>query len=307
MEIEDHKKANGDVNGRNSSGGEHLSDEEIIAYHYGNLSSVELEQRAQNHLIECRRCTNSLLEFGAFADSANLAPNIENTDAQWAQFEERRFAESKFAAPTPIVKSKNASLFRNGFFGFPSFNFAAAAAFGVLIIVALGAIFLAVSPLTQNPGVRESAIALNTPPIVEVESITPEMPVSGEKKNASDNNSASENSNHRIFDRANQNSSPPPSKTKNKAADENSNSPAPTPKIKQTPAFQDELALNTMDVSLYPNEAVRGAENVRKIRVKQNSVEQIRLKLNAPPAKTPSAFSVEIVNSQNKTLLTLPI
>ncbi len=311
MDNEEDKKRNGDFRADHSheSGG-HLSDDEIIAYQYGNFSSAEFERRAQSHLIECRRCTNALLELNAFTESADFQSNAANTDVQWMRFEQkRRAAANDVALDTPVVEPKPAPPFWEKYFRFPSFNFAGATAFALLAITIGGGIFLAFYRTAQISVVRESAVVTNTPPqrIAGNESLPPEKSVADSDKNALENRSADNSANRRIAKRGSQNSPSPAPIMKPKAASKNADSSPP--KIVKTPPFQDELALNRIDVSLYPNEVVRGdaAAELRKIRVRQNSVEQIRLKLNAPKAEAGAAFSIEIVDSQSRTVLTLPV
>ena len=311
MKKDENKKRNGDFRALNLNDGGHLSDEEIIAYRYGNLSPVELERRAQNHLVECRRCAGALLELSAFTESANSPTNRENTDIQWAQFEQKRRAAAGNIEQPSILKPKTGLPFWNSYFKFPSFNLAGAAAFGVLATIIGGGIFWAFFRAAENPGAHDSAVVLNPPPAqksVGDESDAPEKSVAGVPEKTLENNAAGDDSNRRISKRGKQNSSPPAPRTKNKTTVENAD--ASPPKIFKTPAFQEELALNRIDVSLYPNEVVRGgaaAEEARKIRVERNSVEQIRLKLNAPKSAARSAFSVEIRGAQNIIVLTLPV
>ncbi len=291
-----------------ANSGAHLSDEQIIAYQYGTLPSPEAERQAQNHLTECRRCANLLIELSEFAEMTNIsASNAENTDVQWAQFEQKRLAESEPANQTTAAQLKIDTEPRRNFFRFPSFNFAAAAAFGVLTIIAVTAIFMTL----RNREPNESTIARQTQPIVRVEPAAPEKtPASdGAKEIAQANTTSVENSDVRVFNRGNRNSSLSlQSKTKNKPENEIISRPPRPPKTNKTPALSDEVALNTADFSLYPTEVLRGAaDDLREIRVKKTSAGQIRLKLNAQKSKSNSGFSVVIADSQNKILLTLPI
>lgn len=311
MEKEENKNTNDGFNAENLRGGGHLSDEEIIAYQYGKMPSPEIERGAQNHLIECRRCTNLLLELSDFAEStaeirALNKENTENTDVQWAQFETKRLAESKKANQTAARQPKTAAPPRNKFFVFPSFNFAAAAAaFGILAILAFAAIFLTM----RNAESGNSSIALETPPTAQTESAAPQKTEdeTAKLKNTSENTISVENSSRKTLNGGNRNSSPP-TQEKNKPRNETVNQSPSVQRTNKTSAPQDELALNTTDIELYPNEVLRGgAADVRKIRLKQNTAGQIRLKLKSPASKKPSAFSLEIVDSQNKTVLTLPV
>lgn len=305
MEKKENKNLINNFNAGNSRTGTHLSDEEIIDYQYGNTPSPEIERQAQNHFIECRRCANLLLELSGFAESVTQvsALNAENTDVQWARFESKRLAESKSANQIAATRLKPDSESRSNFFGFLSFNFATASAFGVLAILVFGAAFL----LLRNADVNESSIALNTP-LSQIESAASERGETVENKNTSQNITSDENSNRRSSGRAGQNSSlPSRSNQKNEPKNEIINRSMPVQETNKTTAPQDELALNKVDFELYPNEVLRGADETRKIRVKQDIAGQIRLKLNAPEAKKLSAFSLEITDSQNKAVLTLPV
>lgn len=256
-------------------------------------------------MIECSRCTRLLLELNDFAEATNFsASSAENTDAEWARFEKKRLAEAQPASRSAATQYKYEPETRKNFFGFLSFKFAAAA-FGVLAIVAFSAIFLT----TRNREIGETSIALQMPPAVKKETAAPLKTPADEKEITAVNTNLSGNYTVPAVNRRNPNSSSSlQPKTKNKIEGANVNRPPIVPKINRTPALSDEAAFNTADFSLYPTEVLRGAsDEMRKILVKKMSAGQIRLKLNAPKAEKSSGFSIVITDSQNKSVLTLPI
>lgn len=320
MEKETNKNLTGEFNAgdaRSDGGAAHLSDEQIIAYRYGNFRSPEAEQTAQNHLTECACCTNLLLELNDFAETAGAsARNAENTDVQWARFEEKRLAESKAADRFVETQPKPDAKRRKNFFAFPSFRFAAA--FGILAVVALAGVFL----LLKNPKPNEAEIARQTQPKTRTEPTAPDRTFPDDSKNGAKNDAkdapreniktnANENPDARVIKRGGSNppaSSALQSKTKSKPKIETVNRPSTARKTNETRASSDESASNTADFSLYPSEVLRGApDDARTIRVKKTSGGQIRLKLNAPKTDKSSAFSIVVADSHTKTVLTLPV
>jgi len=299
VKKEENKKVNGNSGAPNSRDDAHLSDEEIIAYQYGNLPSPKIEQQAQNHLIECRQCTNLLLELNAFTESAadsNLQ-NVENFDSQRAKFEKKTAVESK-VTNQKIAEPKPAPAAKKNFFGFLSFNFARLATAAFLVVLTFGAIVF----VLQNKENNQSEIAQKTEPVGgQTEPVSPpgaknESTVD-EPQNKNENTFAPENFGNQTLNRGGQKTLPSPTVPKNNFKNQ-------TPR--QSPPLEKELALNTVDFELYPRETLRGGDDVRKILVKQNA-ERIRLKLKAPSSKSFSKFRIEIADAQEKVVLTQPV
>lgn len=292
--------ANGDAPVLPTADGGHLSDEEIIAYQYGTLPSPEAEQRAQNHLVECRRCANALLELSEFAhdEPAAVFTNDENLDARWTQFNARYAAELPFAEKKKLPEKSIAAeppAARKKFFGFLSFNYAALG-FAALIVFFTGALFFA---LRNSPN-EQANVAANVRPTVQP-SATAAPSVAENQNGARQNDSVNA-------------VAPNQSNDQNSSKNQNPNRAVPTPTPKSRPeelpsAPPVELALNTIDVELYPNEQVRdGVGADTPIVRRPANARRIRLRLNAPAAPAAlSNFSVEIADAQNKTILTQPI
>jgi hypothetical protein len=168
------------------------------------------------------------------------------------------------------------------------------AAFAALAIIAFGAMFFV---LRQNR-TSESTVARQSEPTTETKSETAQIENTEGQIEVPENNSENpvlpENSNKQNLNRNTRKTTPASNTVKNNPGKEIN---------AQAPALQNELALNTADFELYPNEVVRSGEtDLRKIRVKSNA-RQIRLKLKAPSVKNFSRFRAEITDSQNKIVL----
>lgn len=274
----------------------HLTDDEIIAYQYGKLSSPQLEQQFQIHLIKCRRCTDLLLEMNEFTEStAQISPNNENLDEQWAQFQ-MGLKKEQNPVREFILENKPKNPFLQGFFDLFNFNFATAA-FAVLLLMAIGIIFF----VLRNSASNNSLVAKNisrsigvVPTIAQNKEI-PNRELQNDTKVADLNNST-KNKDQLIS--SNTNHVQPKSSPKAEA-----NLQPNKEKNKQPIRQSDELALNTTNIELYPDEAVRGETDLRKVRIERTKP-QVRLKLNAPMGQKNTVFLAEIIDSQNKSVFT---
>ncbi len=73
------------IDGSKSLSSQHLSSEDICAYHAGDKSARE-EARIQDHLAECRECAALLLDLSAFSEQARQSETGEDVYAAWNEF-----------------------------------------------------------------------------------------------------------------------------------------------------------------------------------------------------------------------------
>lgn len=82
--------------------GPHLTEDEIAAYHAGTLPA-DAAERAQDHLLACRECTDLLLGRAELADEGEPVPSAE-LGAAWQRMQSRLppAAPQPLASPAPL-------------------------------------------------------------------------------------------------------------------------------------------------------------------------------------------------------------
>jgi hypothetical protein len=73
------------IDGSKPLSAQHLSGEEICAYHAGDKSAEE-EARIQDHLVECRECAALLLDLAAFSEPAGEPNTGDDVSRAWREF-----------------------------------------------------------------------------------------------------------------------------------------------------------------------------------------------------------------------------
>jgi hypothetical protein len=99
------------IDGSKSLSAQHLSSEEICAYHAGEKSAEE-EARIQDHLIECRECAGLLLDLAAFSEQNGQSNTGEDVSRAWHEFKSAAALAPGMSAPKVVVDFESRRLRR---------------------------------------------------------------------------------------------------------------------------------------------------------------------------------------------------
>jgi hypothetical protein len=118
------------------SSGTHPSDDELIAYHRGELKEPERE-KIQSHLVQCPQCIGIFRDVIAFFESSSEGDQLfreAELDRKWEDY--RRRVQTKEQPPPPT------SLRRSWFGQHPRVAFALAASLVIVAVTSLWALWL---------------------------------------------------------------------------------------------------------------------------------------------------------------------
>ncbi len=242
---------------------EHLSPEDICAYHAGEKSPAE-EARIQDHLAACRDCTSLLLDLATFADESGETVSDAELAHRYAAFKDA--VGPRAQASSNVVEFESHRLRRTS-----SLTIGLAIAATVAFAVIAGGIWMMMRRGSDSEVAQRHEQTFTQPSPTPNSSPQP------------------------ITSPAKQNASPSPANQ-------------PTPGKVATPQAtppSDVIAKNVVPVELYPNEALRGTEDLKTITVPPGT-RVISLTLHVANAQPSLSYAVLVRDETESTVWSGP-